>query len=694
MAYAENTVKNLLIAGHAGTGKTSLLEALLFHTGAVDRQGRVEDGNTVSDFDPEEAKRQASLSSAVAPVTYKDMKFNFVDAPGLFDFELGVHEGFLAAETVLLMVTARDGLQVGTEKAYKMATKLGKSHMIYVSKLDAENADFYKVFEELKTRFGPSVCPIVVPVQQGDATVYVNLLDMKSYRYEKGKATAVETPDTGHRIEGLIAAMSEAVAETDEELMEKFFSGEKFTEEELRKGIHAGILSGAITPVLCGAATKLEAMDLLLDSIYHLLPTAGQRGAMLGKNAQGEAVEIPCTSAGPLAAYVFKTVADPFVGKLSFVKVVRGTLKSDSPLVNSRTEESERMGKLLFVRGKKQTDTGEIGAGDIGVITKLSETKTGDMLCAPGNLVKMDAPALPRPSLSMAMSVKQKGDEGKISSAMQRLMEEDGTISYRTDTETLQQILSGLGEQHLDSVVSKLKAKFGVGVELVAPRVPYRETIRKKVKAEGKHKKQTGGHGQYGHVVIEFEPTEGEEMVFAENVFGGSVPRSFFPAVEKGLQNSVKRGVVAGYPMVGIKATLLDGSYHPVDSSEMAFKTAASLAYKNGLTQASPVLLEPIGILKANVPDSNTGDVMGEVNKRRGRILGMTPSEEGGYQVVEAEVPMSEMHDFSTFIRSLTQGRGNFDFDFVRYDPLPQQLEGKVVAEAKGFFGQEKEEEE
>ena len=684
MSYTEKNIKNLLIAGHASAGKTSLVEALLFKTGKSDRQGRVEDGNTAADFDPEEIKRGVSLSSAVVPVEYDGVKINCIDAPGLFDFELGMYEGIMASEAVLIAVSARDGLQVGAIKAYKLAQKTGKSHMFYVSKLDVENADFYKVFEEMKAQFGPSVCPIIVPVTTEKETVYIDLIEMKSYKYDKGKAVEMPMPATGHRLDGLITAISEAVAETDEVLFEKYFSGEQFTKEEMRKGIYDGMKAGAITPVICGVATKLEAMDLVLDSLAHLLPSAGDIDPVGATNSKGDTEEIICTSDGAIAAYVFKTVADPFVGKLSYVKVLRGVLKPDSSVVNNRTGSAERLGKLIWVSGKKQTDTPSINAGDIGAITKLTETKTGDILCAPSNVVTVQGVAFPTPTLSMALRLKQKGDEGKISAAMQRLVEEDGTLVYKMDNETLQQIMSGLGEQHLDVVTAKLKAKFGIDVDLMQPRVAYRETIRKKVKADGKHKKQTGGHGQYGHVVIEFEPIDEIELVFEENVFGGSVPRNFFPAVEKGLRDSVKNGVLAGYPMVGLKATLLDGSYHPVDSSEMAFKLAAGIAYRAGLKEASPALLEPISTLKALVPDNNTGDLMGEINKRRGRVLGMNPDEDG-MQLIEAECPATEMYDFTTYIRSLTQGRGSFTLEFARYELLPQMLESKVIEEAKKF---------
>ena len=694
MNYANKDIRNILVAGHAGCGKTTLIEALLFSTDPeMQRAGTVQDGNTVCDFDPEEQKRHASLAAAVAPVEYDGVKLNFIDAPGLFDFELGMYEGIHAAESVLITVSARSGVTVGAEKAFHLAEKNGKSKIIFVNKTDLENANYYKILENLKTKFGPSICPCVVPVRQDDGTIlYVNLFSQKAFKYESGKQVQVELPEMGHRLEGLVAAMSEAVAETDDELMEKFFSGEPFTTEEIVNGLAKGCRTGAITPVFCGSAVNQQGLDMLLYNLKVLLPSPADVPTVLAEDAAGEPVEVTCDPAGPLAAYVFKTVADPFVGKLSYVKVASGTLKSDSALVNARTGEAERMGKLLYVKGKKQTDTTAIGAGDIGAVTKLPAAQTGDTLCEAGRVVKLPAPAFPTPTLSMAIRVAKKGDEGKIGSALARLMEEDPTLTYRMDTETGQQIISGLGEQHLDVVVAKLKAKFGVDVDLTVPRVAYRESVRKKCKAQGRHKKQTGGHGQFGDVWIEFEPCDSEELVFEEKVFGGSVPKNYFPAVEKGLRQAAEHGVLAGYPVVGLKATLLDGSYHPVDSSEMAFIMAAKLAYKAALPEAGPMILEPVGTLKAHVPADNTGDVMGDVTKRRGRVLGMNPDEDG-LQVVEAEVPMAEMQDFTTFMRQLTQGRGHFTLEFARYEPLPSNLEGKVIEEAKKLRGNTDDEE-
>lgn len=684
--YLAGKIRNVAIAGHSGSGKTSLAEALLYKAGATDRLGKTADGNTVCDFDAEEIRRKCSVSSTVAPFAWGSVKINLIDTPGLFDFAAGFYEGVRAAGNVLITVSARSGVTVGAEKAYNLAQKMNRSKIVFVNKMDTENADFYKVLEDLKAKFGPSICPLVVPVMEGDKVdCYVNLVDNKAYKYnEKGEPSEVNMPDMAHRLEGLTVAISEAVAEADETLFDKYFSGEPFTRDEIIRGIHVGVHNNTITPVLCGSAVTMEGIDMLLDSLADHLPSAWEAGAEMGTDAGGSRVEIECTDEAPLAAYVFKTVADPFVGKLSYFKVVSGRMSADQTPVNARTGEPERLGKLIYTIGKKQEDTAFISAGDIGAVTKLSATVTGDTLCDPKRVVQLDGMEFPEPCLSMAVKVTKKGEEGKVAQGMVRLMEEDPSMTFAQNNETHQQILSGLGEQHLDVIVSKLKSKFGVDVTLEKPRVAYRETIRKTVKVQGKHKKQSGGHGQYGDVWIEFSPHDGEELIFEENVFGGSVPRNFFPAVEKGLQDCVKHGMLAGYPMVGLKAVLLDGSYHAVDSSEMAFKTAASLAYKAAIPQAGPALLEPIGNLKVWVPDSNTGDIISELNKRRGRILGMNP-DENGIQVIEGEVPMSEMSDFSTMLRSTSQGRGNFKLTFERYELLPSNLEADVIAEAKAL---------
>ena len=684
MDYASKDIRNILVAGHAGCGKTTLTEALLNMSGATERMGRVEDGTTASDFDPEEIRRKASLNASVIPVEYQGVKYNLIDAPGLFDFETGSVEGITAAESVLICVSGRSGVTVGAEKAYHLALKNNKARMIFVTKTDLENADYFKILEQMKIQFGPSVCPCVVPARLDDGTVaYINLFSQKAFKYQGGKQVQIELPDIGHRFEGLIQAMSEAIAETDEALMEKFFEGEAFTTEEIVQGMAAGVRSGQITPVFCGSAVNGQALDMLLYNMNVLLPGA-DTAAAVAEDANGNPVEIAADPDAPLCAYVFKTVADPFVGKLSFIKVLSGKLTATSNAINSRTAQPERLGKTLTICGKKQTDTAAILTGDIGAVAKLTTAKTGDTLCDPARVVSLPAPVYPIAGYRMAVKVAKKGDEGKVSGALTRLMEEDPAITFEVDPETKQQVIGGLGTQHLEVALAKLKNKFGVEITLEAPRVPYRESIRKSCKAQGRHKKQTGGHGQFGDVWIQFEPVPGEGVEFAENVFGGSVPKNFFPAVEKGVRQAAEHGVLAGYPMVGLKATLLDGSYHPVDSSEMAFVMAAKLAYKAAIPEAGPVLLEPIGSLQAHVPADNTGDIMGEVTKRRGRVLGMNPDDDG-MQVVEAEVPMAEMQDFTTFLRQLTQGRGWFTFTFTRYETLPQMLESKVIEQAKAL---------
>ncbi len=680
--YAAKNIRNIALVGHAGSGKTSLAEAAFFLTGQSERLGKIADGNTISDFDPEEIRRKASVSTTVLPVEWKDTKMNLLDTPGLFDFAGGVSEGIRAAGSALIVLSGKSGVTVGAEKAFAAARKKGMAKIFFVNKLDHENADFYKVFEDLKATFGPMVCPLVVPyVVDHRVECYVNLLEYKAYRYQNGKASEVPIPDMGHRLDGLRTAINEAVAETSEELMEKYFSGEAFTPDELILGLATGVRRGEIAPVFCGSAAGLEGVDQLLNGLIWLAPWAETVAGETGIDANGAPVELAANESAQTAAVVFKSVVDPFVGKLLYFKVVSGRVTPDSVLLNMRTGAQEKLGKLYYIRGKKQEEAPYIAAGDIGAVAKLASTNTGDTLCAPARPVVLPGVSFDRPCFSMAVNAKKKGEEEKVAAGLSRLIEEDPTLSFVIDPETKEQVLSGLGEQHLDVAASKLRNKFGVEITLEVPRVPYRETIRKKVKVQGRHKKQSGGHGQFGDVWIEFEPCEGEELVFAESVFGGSVPKNFFPAVEKGLRDSAQKGVLAGFPMVGVKATLTDGSYHPVDSSEMAFKTAAALAYKAGIPQAGPVLLEPVGTLRVYVPNDNTGDIMGDVNKRRGRVLGMTPSEEDSLTCVEAEVPMAEMADYTTMLRSMTQGRGYFTFDFERYEEAPMQVAQKVIAE-------------
>ncbi|MGN0613869.1 MAG: elongation factor G [Porcipelethomonas sp.] len=679
-------IKNITLAGHNGSGKTSLAEALLYKAGVSDRLGKTADGTAIMDYDTEEIKRKISINSSVASFEYEDNKINLIDTPGLFDFAGDMVQGINAADTVLITVSAKSGVKVGARKAYKEAVKQSKAKMFVITKIDDENANFYNVLTELKTIFGPTVCPVIVPVIENETIVsYVNLIEMKAYKYDdKGNRTETDLPAAEkiekmtYRIDGLREAVSEAVAETDEELMEKFFEGEPFTQKELIDGIHNGMNKGIITPVVCTSAADLAGVDMLLKEIGLLVPSADEVSPVEAVSGD-DLVEIRCSEDEPLSAFVFKTVADPFVGKMSYIKVASGVLKADSSVFNSASGETEKIGKLYFMKGKQQTETSQVTAGDIAAAVKISAS-SGDTLCSADRKVTIEMPALPVPCYSMAVNSAQ-GDESKISSGIARILEEDKTLKYEQNESTKEQILTGLGEQHLEVTVAKLRNKFGVDIELKEPKIAYKETIRRKVKSEGKYKKQTGGHGQYGHVWIEFEPCVSDTLVFEEKVFGGAVPKNYFPAVEKGLQEAVRKGVLAGCPVVGLKAILVDGSYHPVDSSEMAFKTAASLAYKEGLKQAEPVMLEPIGNLKVSVPDENTGDVMGELNKRRGRVLGMEPVEEGITEI-SAEVPMREMHSFTMYLRQVTRGMGSFTFDFLRYEQLPANLVTEVIAES------------
>lgn len=678
--YAPDQIRNIALAGHASKGKTTLLEAMLHLAGATERAGKVADGNTVTDFEAEEKKRHISMASAVASIEYKSKKLNFIDTPGLFDFEQGAFEGLRAAETAVIVVSARSGLAVGAEKAFKNAGSRRMARVLVTTKMDDDRADFYKSFNGIVAKFGTAACPVVVPViSGGKVAAYYNMIDGKAYAYADGKRTESDAqPDDAPRFEAVQAVFTEAVASADEELMEKYFEGEELTPEEKIRGLKAGVADGSIIPVFALSGLAEAACDLLLDFLAEVCPAPKSEYAA---DADGEPIELTPDPNGPLAAVCFKTVADPFIGKLSYFKVISGKITAATPAYNARTGKEERMGKLVSVFGAKQTDISELSAGDIGAVTKLGGFATGDTLCSAGQVVTLDGVHIPSATYAMAVEVAKKGEEEKVASGLSRLCEEDPSLHFGVNNETHQQILSGLGEQHLDVAMARLKSKFGVEATLVKPRVAYRETITMKVSAQGRHKKQSGGHGQFGDVFIEFEPYDTEELVFAERVVGGAVPKNFFPAVEKGLRESMQKGVLAGYPMVGVKATLFDGSYHPVDSSEMSFKTAASLAYKEGIPKAMPVLLEPILTVTATVNDEAMGDVIGDINKRRGRVLGMTPSGDGSQEIM-AEVPESEMSTFSTAMRQMTQGRGSFTTAFARYDRCPEHIAQKIKAEA------------
>lgn len=673
-------IKNVAIVGHASKGKTSLVEAMLNVAGVTERMGKIADGNTISDSDAEEKKRGISISSSVIQFNYDDAKINVVDTPGLFDFAIGANEGLRAADAAIVVVSARSGLAAGAEKAFRNAGKKGMARIMVTSKMDDERADFYKAFNGLVAKFGTSMCPVVVPVINGGKVVgYYNMINDKSYIYDGvHKKEADIAHDDMPRFEAIKEVFNEAVAGADEELMDKYFEGEALTVEEKIKGLSIGVADGSIVPVFALSGLTGVGVDMLLDFIKDCCPEPKSEYAI---DSNGEPVELNVDANGPLAAVCFKTVADPFIGKLNFFKVVSGKITPNATVVNSRTGEEERVGKILNTLGAKQNDVKEAVAGDICAIAKLGEFKTGDTMCNANNVVTLDTVVVPTPAYSMAVVANKKGDEEKIANAIFKMIEEDPSLGYKTNVETHQTILSGLGEQQLDVCLSKMKAKYNVDASLVQPRVAYRETISKKVEAQGRHKKQSGGHGQFGDVFIEFEPYDTEELIFAERVVGGSVPKNFFPAVEKGLRDSMEKGVLAGYPMVGVKATLFDGSYHPVDSSEMSFKMAASLAFKNGIPNANPVLLEPIITLNAICNDEAMGDVIGDINKRRGRVLGMTPNADGMQEII-AEVPEAEMTTFSTSMRQITQGRGSFTTSFARYERCPEHIAQKVIAES------------
>ncbi len=680
-----NEIRNIALLGHGGSGKTSLAEQMLFMTKGSDRLGRTADGNTVCDYDAEEIKRQISISLAFAPVMYKNTKINVMDAPGNFDFAGEALCAVRAAECAVLVGAAKDGLSVGMERNWKMLGK--KPRMIFINRTEEDNSDYAACLEALRGKFGQAIAPIVVPVISGTkaVTAIVDLLHNKAYEVKGGKVAECAIPaDLADEVETLRAELMETAAGADEELMEKFFDTMELSAADMAKGLKIGVREGSICPVMCGSAVTGLGVEMLMQTIVDLCPVATDMPAEAATDDDGNAVEVAFDANGTTAAIVFKTISDQY-GKFSMIKVVRGKVTGDMALYNTTTGNTEKLGRLYAIKGKKTEEVKEICCGDIAAIGKMDKVKTGDTLCEPKHIVKLAAIEYPQPCYERAIAPKVKQEIEKMGTGLNKLNEEDPTFHVVNNAETHQTVISGAGDIQIDVLCAKLKSRFGVDTELATPRVPYREKIRSRVEKRGRYKKQTGGSGQFGDVVIVFEPqSEQEDMIFEEAVFGGSVPKNYFPAVEKGLRKCCLTGVLAGYPVVFLKATLTDGSYHPVDSSDIAFQLAAGLAFKDALPEAKPVLMEPIGELKVTVPDNFVGDVMGDLNKRRGRVMGMNPTGDGE-TVLEAEVPMAEMTSYAIDLRSMTQSRGQFTFAFIRYEDCPAAAQEKAIAEAKAM---------
>ena len=674
-------IRNLVLLGHSGAGKTSLAEAMLYLSGGSERLGKVPDGNTVFDFDPEAIRRKISTAASQAPVMWKDLKINVIDTPGYPGFTGEVSQAVRVADSAIIVVDAKSGIQVGTELAWDKASEAGLPKAIYINKFDDNEARFAKLLNALHEEFGRSICPVTIPmVTDGEVKGAIDLIALEAHSFDdKGTHHVLPIPEENKdAVEEFREMLLEAVAGTSEDLMNKYFGGEEITQMEIHNAVHEGIIHGEIVPCFCGCATKLWGVWTLLNSISESFPRHSAKGSE--KSVEGGEVEI--NPDGAPALFIYKTVADPFVGKMSFFKVMSGTLKSALTLKNVRTGDAEKIGKIYTVKGKAQTEVSELSCGDIGMVSKLSAA-TGDTLSWTGDTAY--APAdYPLPFYVKSLAPKAKGDEDKISSAVTKLLEEDMTLKYEVNRETAQMLLSGLGGTHLETTLAKMKARYGVEVVLGEKKIAYRETIRKSCKVEGKHKKQSGGHGQYGHVKIEFSPGEGDGLTFTESIFGGSVPKNFHPAVEKGLQECMSKGVLAGFPVVGLAANLYDGSYHDVDSSEMSFKMAAAIAFREGLPQCAPVLLEPVGKLRVFMPDTQMGDVIGDLNKRRGKIMGLEQDErKRGWSIVEAEVPEAEMNDYVHALRAISQGRANFTYYFDHYEETPAAVAEKVIAASK-----------
>ncbi len=675
-------IKNVCLLGHGGNGKTSLAEAMLFLAKETERLGKTDDGNTVCDCDAEEIKRKFSISTGVAPLFWKGSKINILDTPGFLDFEAEVKQALRVCGTALIVMDAKSGVDAGSELAWEYATQARVPKAFFVNKMDDDNANFGNTIEAMREKFGRIICPVEIPIIIDRKPLgYVDLITLTGYEYIKD-GTIKEMPipeESMDKVNTFRDMLMESLAETSDEMMEKFFGGEEFTLEEMQVALNKGIISGAIAPVTVGSASTLMGVAPLMDIISASFPNPIDRYGE--RNAQGEQV-VPDENAEP-SVFIFKTVADPFVGKMSYFKVMSGTLKKDMTLKNLCRDASEKLAHIYVLRGKKQTEVDSLSCGDIGVTSKLASAQTNDTLG--GNVVY--APVeYPTPYLTMAIEPKEKGDEDKISQGLARLLDEDKTLIYKNNADTHQMTVSGMGDMHLDVIVSKLKSRFGASVTLSSARIPYRETIKKSVQVEGKHKKQSGGSGQYGHVKITFSHGQDEGLTFTQSVVGGSVPKGYYPAVEKGLQEAMLKGVLAGFPVVNLAADLYDGSYHDVDSNEISFKLAAKLAYKEGLPKAAPVLLEPVGTLAVSIPDALVGDVIGDLNKRRARVMGMNPDEaRPGYTLIDAEAPQAEMANYTISLRAMTQGRGKFDYSFVRYEEVPAQNSAKIIEEAKKY---------
>lgn len=686
--YNITRLRNVGIIGHSGSGKTTLTEALLNFSGAIDRRGRVEDGNTVSDFDPEEKKRQISLQASVAPVFYNGYKINLVDLPGYFDFVGETIQGMRAVDIAMIVISATSGIEVGTEKAWKYTEKIKLPRAFYVNKMDRENADFDKVLGLLKEKFGLAVVPVQYPVGKEDNfRGVINVISGRARIHDPKTGLMTEEAIPEEYLEKVAECremLMESVAQTDEVLLEKYLAGEPLTDKEVYDALILGSVAGEIAPLMCGSAQERIGMTTLLEDIIEGFPSPQyaipQKGIDLNTNQE---IFVNLTADKPFSAIVFKTIADPFVGKISLFRVITGEAKGELNVYNPNRDKNEKLSNYFFLRGKNQTATDRVIAGDIGAVAKLQYTKTGDTLCDQSFKVLYDAINFPQPVMSLTVLPKSKGDEDKISTGLTKLMDEDPTFSVSRDPESAEIIMSGQGETHLEVLASKLKNKFGADVLLAEPRIPYRETIKGSADVQGKHKKQSGGHGQYGDVKILFDrrSDDGDELEFVDKVVGGVVPRNYIPAVEKGLRECVHEGVLAGFPVIKLRATLHDGSYHAVDSSEMAFKVAASLAFKAGLEKAQPILLEPIVKLEVKVPDEYMGDIIGDINKKRGRVLGMDTEDD--MQKVIAEVPMAEISKYSSDLRSMTQARGEFRYEFVRYEEVPALEVPKIIERAK-----------